>query len=286
MKIVVYIPSDNLEHMTVLNAFAKGIIESGSTMEARSIHEYVESDIAVVFGVGKKNVPVSYARGMIIEQQHRRGRSVIVLEKGYVKRDRYYAAGWNGLNNRANFRNGAMPRDRWLDLDIDLQPWQPNEKHKKILVIGQVPSDASVQNVNIIEWCAKTIRELKDKIPNREIIFRPHPLAENRTPSMLHAHRSTQTLEEDLNDSAYVVTYNSNVGVDAILHGVPIYVADEGAMAYDVASKKLGEAYMPHMKVIEQWAYNLAYTQWTLDEMREGLPWLHLTKTESMRVAQ
>ena len=286
MKINVYIPSDNLEHVAVLEAFAKGIKASGAICDVRNVNNYEPSDIAVVFGVGKKNVPCSYARGIVIEQQAHRGRSTIVLEKGYVKRDRYYAAGWNGLNGRANFRNSGMPPDRWRELETELHPYQPNTPEKKILVIGQVPSDASVQNVDIVQWCSHTVLEIKKKIPNREIIFRPHPLASKRTPSILHATRSTQSLEEDLRDAVYAVTYNSNVGVDAVIAGVPVYVADKGAMAYDVASKKLGEAYMPTRKVIEQWAHNLAYTQWTLDEMREGLPWLHLTKTESMRAAR
>jgi hypothetical protein len=284
MKTCVYFPNDNAEHFAVLEAFLTGIRSIGEDAELRSVNDYVPSDIAVVFGVGKKNVPCSYARGKVIEEQKRNGKSTIVLEKGYVRRDSYYAAGWNGLNNRANFRNAGMPSDRWNALDIRLKPW--SRHGDKILVIGQVPSDASVQNVDIIEWCAKTILELSQKVQGRQIVFRPHPLARSRTPDMLHAKTSTRSLAEDLDDALFVVTYNSNVGVDAILEGVPVFVADRGAMAYDVASKRLEQAFMPAMPVVSQWAHNLAYAQWSLDEMREGKPWAHLTRTEQQVIAQ
>lgn len=286
MKIGVYAPSNNEEHIKVLKAFAQGVIKASghvNTVKLLPVDEYFDCDVAVVFGIGKKNVPVSYARGEIIRRHQERGLPVLVLEKGYVRRDAYYAAGWNGLNNRANFCNNGMPSDRWDALDIELKPWRRDGR--TILVCCQVPSDASVQNVDIIDWCARVIRELRSIAPDREIIFRPHPLARDRTPDMLHAHTSTRPLNEDLDDALFVVTYNSNIGVDAVINGIPIFVGDKGAMAYDVASKNLSEAYLPGVKVIKQWAYNLAYTQWTIEEMARGLPWQHLTTAVELRTA-
>lgn len=277
MSVKVFVPSDNAEHWEVLEAFMAGIRASGDVVSMHNVTEYEECEVAVVFGVGKRGVPCSYARGQVIENQHMLGHPALILEKGYVNRDQYYAAGWNGLNNRAQFRNSNMPSDRWEQLGISIQPWRMGTG--TMLVCGQVPSDASVQNVDIIQWCANTVRILKSEFPDRKVVFRPHPLARGRTPDMLGALTSTRPLEEDLRDAAYVVTYNSNTGVDAILQGIPLYVADEGAMAYDIASKVLGRAVMPHVNVVRQWAYDLAYTQWTLDEMREGKPWRHLTRT-------
>jgi len=275
MRVIVYTPGlDNPEHHAVLSAFAEGI---GPDTEIRSVNDYIESDIAVVFGVGKKNVPVSYARGAIIQAQQKAKKLVLVLEKGYVNRDVYYAAGWNGLNNRANFRNKNMPGDRWAQLGKEIVPWKKGGA--TLLVCGQVPSDASVQNIDIIEWCATTIYMLRRIAPNNEIVFRPHPLALDRTPSILHATRSQKSLQDDLTDARYVITYNSNIGVDAILAGVPIFAGDEGSMAYDLASKDLTRIIKPPLDTVTQWAHNLAYTQWTPDEMREGLPWKHLTRS-------
>lgn len=277
MTTKIFVPSNNAEHWKVLEAFMTGVRKHGEPATMHSVNKYEDSDVAVVFGVGKKDVPCSHARGEIIKRQHDEGHPVIIVEKGYVKRDVYYACGWNGLNNRAQFRNHNMPGDRWAELGITLKPWR--RSGSTILVCGQVPSDASVQNTDIIKWCAETVRTLVREIPGKQIIFRPHPLARARTPDMLGAKTSARTLQEDLADAACVVTYNSNTGVDAVLEGIPVYVADKGAMAYDVASKELTSAFMPHEDTVRQWAYDLAYTQWTLAEMREGKPWAHLTGT-------
>lgn len=277
MTTKIFVPSDNAEHWKVLEAFMTGVRACGEPVTMHSVNEYEECDVAVVFGVGKKNVPCSYARGQVIENQHMLGHPALIIEKGYVNRDEYYACGWNGLNNRAQFRNNGSPPDRWNELGTTLKPWR--RTGSTILVCGQVPSDASVQNTDIIKWCAETVRTLVREVPGKQIVFRPHPLARNRTPDMIGAKTSTRPLAEDLADAACVVTYNSNTGVDAIIEGIPLYVADEGAMAYDIASKELTSAFMPHPKIVEQWAHDLAYTQWTLAEMREGKPWLHLTRT-------
>ena len=59
------------------------------------------------------------------------------------------------------------------------------------------------------------------------VIFRPHPLDKNKHP-VGGAEYSTRTLEEDLNDAAVVITYNSNTAVDAVMNGVPAISMDKG----------------------------------------------------------
>jgi len=282
MHIGVFVPPDNQEHRRVLGAFYHGLRELGLNVLAYDISQYAECDVAVVFGIGKKNVPASYARGAIINAHTARKKPVLVLEKGYVRRDEYYAAGWGGLNGRADFRNVFMPSSRWEQLGVEVKEWRRTGKN--IIVCGQVPSDASVQHIDIIDWCSNTINKLRAIDPDAPIIFRPHPLAIDRTPTMLHAKTSTRPLAEDLEDAKFVATFNSNAGVESVLAGVPIYAEDVGSMAWDVASKNLNTAFMPSIDAVQQWAYNLAFTQWNLEEMRKGLPWLHLNRSERQRV--
>ena len=147
MKTIVYLPDNNDEHIEVLKAFSEGI-----DCEVRSINEYRPCDMAVIFGIGKKNVPESYARGNVLYKQKLLGKKTIVIEKGYIKRDIYYSVGFDNINGRADFNNRNSPSDRWESLGIDLPKMKINENGKYLLLIGQVPSDASVQNVNIFEW--------------------------------------------------------------------------------------------------------------------------------------
>lgn len=277
MKIGVFVPDNNEEHLDVLLAFTKGIIACGHDPIVYAVTDYQPVDLAVVFGVGKKDVPISWPREHVIQSQHLRKKHVIILEKGFIKRDKYYMVGFDGLNNKADFANGGSPPDRWNNLGVKIKPWTTNGKN--ILVCGQVPSDASVQNVDIIQWCAYAISQIK-KITERTIVFRPHPLAINRTPAIIGASYSTNTFEDDLRNSMAVVTYNSNAATDAILGGVPAFTFDAGSMTWDITSHNINDINNPHYPLkedLQQWANNIAYTQWNKEEMECGLPWLHLT---------
>jgi len=47
----------------------------------------------------------------------------------------------------------------------------------------------------------------------------------------------------------------------------------ESSLCYDVGNHSLKDIEQPLMPPREQWANKLAYTEWTVPEIREGLPW-------------
>jgi len=276
MKIGIFFPDDNDEHIKMLSAFAMGVRNLGYKPLIKSVHDYEPCDIAVIFGVGKKDVPISWPRGKVFAQQKQAGLKTIVIEKGFVKRDKYYMVGIDGLNNRAYFNNNNCSCDRWDQLLTKIKPMQ--NLGDDIVIFGQVPSDASVQNVDILEWYTWLVSKIR-RITKRNIIFRPHPLAADRTPSIFGTHRSIATLQEDLNRAHVVVTYNSNSAVDAVIQGIPSVSFDEGSMAWDVTGHELVNCETPYYVnniTVKQWAANLAYTQWNETEIKTGLPLIHL----------
>lgn len=276
MKIGVFYPRTNQEHLDALGPFFKGLRAAGEqNIQAVPIEDYKPGmfDVAVIFGVYKKDVPISNFRKRVLDGQVRFNKDTIVLEKGYLRRDRYYAVGVNGLNGRANFNNVDMPPDRFNDLHISIKRWRKEGKH--IILGSQVPSDASVQNVDIFLWCVEAVRTLKLST-NREIIFRPHPLARHKTPAILGTKLSTRPFEEDLKDAWAVITYNSNLAVDALIEGIPAFSFDEGSMAYEVTGHSMMDIENPKGPSRQQWFNNLAYAQWTFEEMELGLAWRHI----------
>jgi hypothetical protein len=226
--------------------------------------------VAVVFGAYKSKVPISYPRATVIAAQRERELDVIILETGYINRgdgeSNHYAAGYNGLNGRADFRNADSPNDRAIQLPVVLWPWRQSGEH--ILLCGQVPWDASVDHINFKTWL-NTARERLSQTTDRPVRFRPHP--QIAKPDM--------SLEEDLEDCWAVVTFNSNTGVDALLRGVPVFADDAGSMAYPIANKDISQIENPQTPERKQWLNNLAYTQWTPQEMRQGLAWAHLSRS-------
>lgn len=273
MSVRVYLPPDAV-HNRVLKAFYDGCPVEKKLV---SVEEYRPSDIAVVFGVRKSRIQLSYPRGHVIEEQRRRRLGVIVLETGYIRRgdgiDNYYAAGFGALNGRANFRNKGMPKDRFKELGVELKPWRDGEH---VLLCAQVPWDASVDHVDYLPWLQHTADVLVN-VSKRPVVFRAHPMAALQAPAGC---RSTSgSLEKDLEKAHAVVSFNSNTGVDALLAGVAPFAFDEGSMVWGVCNRTLDKVNEPWKPEREQWARDLAYAQWTPGEMSQGKTWAHLFRS-------
>lgn len=263
--------SGNPAHDRVIEAFYAGCPEDKILVED---WHYEPSDLAVIFGIGKKKVPVSWPRGKVFSQQRDNNLDVVVLETGYINRgdgeNHHYAAGINGLNGRAYFNNSKCPPDRFMKLGVEIKPYQ---RGNHIVLCGQVPWDASVDHVDFLSWLGWSSQVLSS-LTARKIIFRPHPMA--GLPPIDGCEYSLRPLSQDLKDAWALVAFNSNSTVEALLEGVPVFVSDEGAMTYHVGNKVLSRIESPQYFDREQWAYDLAYCQWTPQEMREGLAWKHL----------
>lgn len=268
--------SGNPVHDRVIRAFAEGC-------NAKLVEnwQYEPSAVAVIFGVYKSRVPISFPRGEIFRRQREKNLEVVVLETGYINRgdgeNHHYAAGFNGLNGRADFRNVGMPPDRAEKLGVELKPYRGGES---VILCGQVPWDASVDptttGVDHGIWLQATLERLKS-YTNRNIRFRPHPLALNALPP-LDCELSTVPLQQDLKNAHAVVTFNSNSGVEALIDGVPVFCADVGSMVWKIANRSLISIDVPNRPARDWWLADLAYCQWTLDEMRSGEAWEHLSR--------
>ena len=102
-----------------------------------------------------------------------------------------------------------------------------------------------------------------------------------------------QILEQYLENCWCVVSYTTNGAVDAILNGIPVICLSDQNITYNIADRCLSNIDNPIIPsddndVItsdnrlllsrKQWCYNLAYAQWSVKEIKEGLPWKHFKK--------
>jgi hypothetical protein len=268
----VYLSGDPV-HDRVLEAFYQGI--EGKKELVRG-WDYQPTKVAVIFGVYKSRVPKSFPRGEIFRRQREKSLDVIVLETGYINRgdgeSNHYAAGFNGLNGRADFRNECMPDDRAKKLGVSLKPWKQG---KDIVLCGQVPWDASVEGSDHLLWLEAAAERIRG-YSSRPIKFRPHPKALSAFSAIDGTELSVRPLSEDLKNAHCVVTYNSNSAVEALLEGVPVFAHDKGSMCWELANKSLLSVDVPNKPDRTEWLNNLAYCQWTLSEMSSGATWHHL----------
>lgn len=274
MKVHVFTPHYNARNRWVLEQFARAC--GGSVLDDR---RYVPCDVMVLFGLFKKSLPVSHAKAELIRQHTG---PIIFLERGFVLRgadapgDRfgangeYFSVGINGVGRGANFNNENSSPDRWQALGIDLKPWRQWWGDYD-LVCGQVPWDTTVQDTDHAAWCRDTVRALLDH--NRKVRFRPHP---NMLRKMHHYGKipctvSNDSLAQDLSRADRVITYCSTIGVTSAIEGIPVVALSNRSMAWDVASHDIYTCAMPDRT---QWAYDIAYAQWRVDEFEAA--WHHV----------
>lgn len=196
-----------------------------------------------------------------------RGADVLVMERGYLgDRFAWTSLGWNGLNGRGRFPINADPSRFRLHFGDLLKPWKKSGEY--VLLVGQVPNDASLDGQDLSGWYRTTARDAA-RLYGLPVAFRRHPKALER--GIRQEVPGTRLIESDLADALagakVVITFNSNVGVDAVLSGVPAVAVDKGSMAWEVTAHRVGELAYPDR---EDWLARLAWCQWSIDEIRSG----------------
>lgn len=199
------------------------------------------------------------------------GHDVLVMERAYLgDRFRWYSLAWNGLNGNGRFIGGQEDAGARFQQHFGnlMKPWREGGEY--ILLIGQVPGDASLQGMNMMPWYEHVAAQAK-AIHGLPVLFRPHPVALQR--GFIQQPQGTKQsfgdLHEALNGAKACVTFNSNTGVESVLYGVPTIVHDPGSMAWDVSGHDLYSITRPDRT---HWANQLAWKQWTLEEIASGLP--------------
>lgn len=273
MNVCIFEPWYDPLHQRLLRSLAKGIPGA----RVCDVRRYEPCDVAVIFGLVKK----SYANTQTKAEVIRRHRGpLLVLERGFVRRNEYWSLGWGGINGRADFCNAASPYDRWSALGVNMATWKRQQTQGPVLVCGQVPWDVTVQDTDHNRWCREMVSRVRQA--GFEVWFRPHPYAAERGVDYgVRADRlSRAPLTDDLKHARACVTYSSNAGVEAALAGVPVYAGDEGSMALPVAHREL-EALLHDTAYPEreQWAAGLAYAQWTEAELASGAAWAHIARS-------
>lgn len=247
-------------HVSHAHALTLGLERHG--IKARTIAPQDASDADVVACWGWR-VAAPYVAA---------GKRVLVMEHGYIgDRKVWTSLGWNGLNGRAQFaqaKDGARFWDRHGDR---MQPWRPEGKYA--LVIGQVDGDSSLHGMPFQPWAVRTCARAAKEF-GLPVKFRPHPVAiEFGQDHETGCEHLRGQLWEALDGAAVVVTFNSNAAVEAVLAGKPTIALDRGSMAWPVTSHGWSIPVEPDRNT---WAQELAWCQFTMEEIRNGSAWEHV----------
>lgn len=244
-------------------AMAAGMRKHGVTIDLKSWQDSHSTDLAVMWGVRNKR---------LINDVKANNSDFLVLENGYIgNRNNWVSCGFNGLNGHADFVTDNVGNDRLSLISNFVLPLREGVG-KYVLIMGQVPSDASVRHIGFNKWLDGICNKLKGKC---DIVYRPHPLNTNAyIPDGVK--KAKGGLLCNINDASCVVTLNSNSGVDTVLAGVPCVAMDKGSMAWEVTGHNIEDILEPNYYERTQWLNKMSYAQWSIREMQAGDAWDHL----------
>jgi len=206
----------------------------------------------------------------------------VYIDMGYWGRreggtyDGFHKVSISDRHPTAYFQRIQHPPDRFNHFNIEIEPWKKDGKH--ILLAGMGSKAAYVEGFAPSEWERAAIAELR-RVTDRPIIYRPKPSW--GSPQHLDGSKmivaDEQKLDEALKDCWAVVTHHSNLAVDALVRGIPVFCFHGVAKPMGLTNlRQIEEPIYPENR--EQWCWDVAYTQWQPAEMARGDMWRHLRR--------
>ena len=280
MKFGLWTQNGALNSQPVFDAFKQGAVALGHTCAENSY----DADAAVIWSV-------LWTGRMRYNQQvfahfKKIKKPVVVLEVGALKRNEL----WRVSVENTFFGHETDNNDQRLKkLGINIEPWRESLKNSKILICCQntlsYQWSSMPENSLYLENIISDIRKFTDRL----ITIRPHPRyplnsseffrkfsgVDIQRPMKLKDSYDSYDFEQSLKKSWCVVNHNSNPAVISAIKGTPVFVASS-SLAAPVGNLDFSDIEKPKMPDRTQWANNIAYTEWTVDEIASGLPLMRL----------
>lgn len=200
---------------------------------------------------------------IIIPSAVRRGRPFWHVDNGFWNSARGTAVG----TYRITYRGLAPVLLKTPDsarANVDLAPWRTDGEH--VLIAMPSVYYGRCIGLDMASWCARIVQRVR-KVTGRPMVVRQRA--------------SKRPLARDLDGAWCLVTHSSNAAVDAVLAGVPVFVAETSAAA-PVGNLDLAQIERPLRPAREQWLASLGCQQFTLEEMAPGVArrWMDTVRSQ------
>ena len=273
MKISLFNNFGAKNSVPVFQAIAQGLAAQGHTV----VYHDPTADVAVIWSM-------LWAGRMRPNQEvyttfRHQSRPVIVAEVGMLQRGQTWKIGINGTGiSSYNFDN--LIAGRADNLNLKLHPWRNGSN----IVIAMQRQDSEQWHGQppMNQWLESTVAEIR-KHSDRPVVIRPHPRSGCNIPSGCLIDRpqfnagSYDDFDFDrvLESAHCVVNWNSGPGSQAVIAGVPAFVGPS-SLASPIANWNLAQIENPPRSERSVWLEQLAHTEWTVEEIRSGLPFRRL----------
>lgn len=270
MRVKIFSEYGALNSAPVFEAFRKSL----SRFDMTEVKE--DYDVAVIWSILWKGRMAS--NKPVWDYCQANNKPVIVVEVGGIKRGTTWKIGINGINREAYFGEAGNPDDRAKKFGLELKPWQTG---RDIIICCQNPDSHQWRNMPPAStWVYNTVEAIR-KYTAKPIVIRDHPRARldwieiefinvtRQTPIKIDG--SYDDFDFDFHNAHAVVNWSSNPATQAVIGGVPVFVGPE-SLAWDVGNHDLTTINNPIKPDRTQWLNDIAYTEWTVDEIQIGKP--------------
>lgn len=190
----------------------------------------------------------------------------VYFDLGYWRRESFYRFsinGWSPLLKR------GMPPTRFLSLGLEIKPWRA--MGDEIIVAGSTAKACAEHGLGYQQWEREAIAKLQGM--GKRIVYRPKPSDRLATP-IPGSIMDRRPISEALDNCWGWVTHHSNSAVDALLAGIPVHCETGAAAHFSIPLESMADPEL--LQGREQFLYDVAWLQWTLEEMRSGEAWRHI----------
>jgi len=213
---------------------------------------------------------------LIYENAIRTNKKILIIEVGNLKRGETWRISLDNINNLGYFGNSDdIDPLRPAKLGVTLKS-SPSTKRGEILIACQHQESLQWQGMPLMkDWVAQTIEKIK-KYTRRRIIVRYHPRSSFpfKMPGIIVERPKPIPMTYDDFDIFYnyhcIINHNSGPAVQAVINGIPV-LCDESSLAAPM-SIQWQDLDNPSLPDREEWFVKLCHTEWTVEEIRKGVP--------------
>ena len=267
-----------LNSQPVFDAFAHSLMAAGHTV----LWNTPGGDVDVIWSVLWHGRMAQ--NKAIWDRAVAQSKPVVVLEVGGIQRGTTWKVGLNGINRAGYFGEQNNDGSRAASLGLVCKPWRSDGNF--ILICGQHDKSLQWQSMpRMSQWVMNTIEQIQ-RHSKRPIIFRPHPRC--RLDAIEHQYKNVYRQDPRQLPGTYddfdmkfdniwaTVSWSSNPGIHSVINGIPTFTGPE-SLAYTVANNDYAFIESPLQPERQQWLNDYAWTEYTVDEIANGLPLKRLT---------
>lgn len=259
MMRVACLTSSLSRYRQIAKAMAAGIKRCGdeAVMVPINTAGVVKADCAVMYGWKRHRLLQRYPR-------------FVYADLAYWSRSTHYRLSVGGWSPH-RYVCAGLPEDRLQALRVQVQPWR--ETGDELLLVGASAKSMVEHGFRYMQWENAMARHLLKL--GRKVVYRPKPSDPQRMPMSLEGVGYDERPIKDALDAALcVVTHHSNTAIDALVHGVPVYCELGAGTAFSVTRDQIPVP--PQLPGREQFLADVAWLQWSTEEMESGAAWAHL----------